>query len=300
MNDAGTGGPSGVWPDPTFVTDPIPDGTFADLRPDARVRRPAAPVSGAEIEKVLVLWDGSEPGEGELAALVRRLAPGYGADGMRLEVGKRPGVSRALAAWHVLQDEQKGELAPGAPSRLRQLLADDSPRGKRLVTVVKAPGRHRPQATPHASEYELILRHAARIELEARPEYLKLPAWSRMLGPDCLGFVAGDDPYPLRFGPFPSRVREFGDLTVAVTLAGTRDPARIRDQLPGGYFGAFDALVRDAGIRLGESTVAHWTRCDDNGNTAAHLSFLPPRGLPVLMAWELLSAEERKRGNKIS
>lgn len=282
---------AGSWPDPTFVTEAVPDGTFAVPR-GAPSRRPASD----GVDKVLVLWDGAVPDEDELKELVRRLVPGFGAHGADLALSESSGISRALAAWYVLDDERRGKLPPGASSRMRQLL-DGSPRGKRLVTVVDAPDG-RPRATPRAAVRELVLRHAARVELEARPEYPALPNWVRMLGPEPLDFITGDGPCPLRFGPFPSRMREFGDLTVVVSVAGTCDPDRIRAQLPGGYYGAFDALVRAAGIRLGESTVAHWIRCDDNGKTAAHLSFLPPRGLPMLMAVELLSAAER--GRKLS
>jgi hypothetical protein len=89
---------------------------------------------------------------------------------------------------------------------------------------------------------------------------------------------------------------------VLVTLLGLIKSAWIRELMPGGYMPQLDRLLRASAIRLGEVDVAHWILCrDQDGRSVVHLAYVPAtRGITALMPWDLLSAEEQRRGFKTS
>lgn len=102
-----------------------------------------------------------------------------------------------------------------------------------------------------------------------------------------------------RGGEISCQVRRFGDLDVLVSSFETIDPAGIRASLPGGYITQLDRLLKEYGIRVGSTDVAHWMLCRDprSGTPAVHLAYLSRvKGATVLMPWDLLTPQEQQGG----
>jgi hypothetical protein len=94
--------------------------------------------------------------------------------------------------------------------------------------------------------------------------------------------------------------RRFGGLDVVVTPLNSTSTVAILAAMPGGYMAELDAILRSRGIRLGGTDIAHWILCRDGDQTAVHLAYISAdREVPVLMPWDLLSDEERRRGSRI-
>jgi hypothetical protein len=156
----------------------------------------------------------------------------------------------------------------------------------------------RPTHPRHEWARDLIVDHVGRagaIDQRLRT----LPAWKQLTSSEVLDFVLNT---PHAYPPLPGRIggatRQFGELTMVVSMFKATAPREIRQMLPGGYMSQFFWLIGEFGIRLGESDVAHLLLCHDDANDAqsVHLSYLPAKtqDMGALLAVDLLSRKERR------
>lgn len=254
------------------------------------------------VEQVLVLWDGAEPVPGELADLVAFVEPDLGAT--PVQQVETPGISYALACWHLLEDEHAGELSPGAWRRARLALVEGEG-GRRLAAIARGPEADPrgpgPASVRHGWALEPMFRHLAWIELNGRPDLMTRPAWKRLCQPEVLDLVLDVDAYPTADGLINCRAVRSGELAILVSLFEVTEPDQIRAAMPVGYLQVLEHLVDSARIDLDETEVAHWILCRDPATeqTAVHLTYLPTRHGQALMPWDLLSEEERQGGEKL-
>ncbi|MEO3923098.1 hypothetical protein ABGB07_04360 [Micromonosporaceae bacterium B7E4] len=167
-----------------------------------------------------------------------------------------------------------------------------------VVDAVTSSPHKRVQASPqHEWARELVVAHVGRAEASGQ-RVTASAAWHRLASAEVMDFVldADDNAYPPTPGRIGGNARQFGDLTVLVSMFKVTRPQQIRRLLPGGYMSQFFWLLDQFCVRLGESDVAHWTLCRENAHKTVHLSYLPAEteGMSALLPIDLLSGKERR------
>ncbi|MEE6305992.1 hypothetical protein V1634_03985 [Plantactinospora veratri] len=170
-----------------------------------------------------------------------------------------------------------------------------------VVDDVHSSPYERTQAGPrHEWARELVVAHVGRVEAGGQRMTTRT-GWHRLTSAEVLDFVlgAGDAAYPPAPGRIGGIARQFGELTVLVSMFRATRPQQIRRLLPGGYVFQFFWLLDQFCVRPGESDVAHWILCHENAggdDGIVHLAYLPAEteGMSALLPVDLLSGKERR------
>ncbi|NEB37939.1 DUF5320 domain-containing protein [Streptomyces sp. SID14515] len=169
-----------------------------------------------------------------------------------------------------------------------------------VTEIVSRPCGGAPPPTERANPWaaDLMARHIARVERDL-PDLASHANWSVLTSDEVHEQVLRVHTSGPEGGQVACKVRRFGDLDVLVSSFDTIDPAVIRDHLPGGYIAQLDRLLKEYGIRVGSTDIAHWILCRDpgTGTPGVHLAYVTRvKGVPVVMPWDLLTPEEQKGG----
>jgi hypothetical protein len=215
-------------------------------------------------ECLLVLYQGVEPGAGELDQLLRVVEREADTDlvGAPVSIHYAAEPSELVAQALVLRLEEEGRVEPGAVRRLATYTAEVTG-GRRVVAVVWL-------AEVNAWVRRAIPAHLAK---HARSAVAQRPGWARLGSELAVSFVAC---------AVDGARRWFGDVHVVVSVLPEARPRRVRRLMPGGYLVWAEGVLR--GAQHGHIDVAHWLVC---GERNVHLAYWAA-GEPLLLPEKLL------------
>jgi hypothetical protein len=234
-------------------------------------------------ERVLILYQGDDPGTEEVHQLVKLVEREGGVDlvGVRISVYPTAEPSEMLAQALVLRLEDEGEVTHGALGRMTAYTVEAAG-GRRVVAAVWLD-------ETNAWVRRTIPVHMAKVAGTEFP-VVRRPGWERLTSEPALSFVAsaadGDG-------------RRFPDVHIVVSVLPEARPRRIRRLMPGGYVEWVDSVFRHAGAPLGQLDIAHWLVCVAGRRRLVHLAYWSTDDA-VLLPWELLSRAEKRRGDKLA
>ncbi|MGC4944266.1 hypothetical protein [Kribbella sp. DT2] len=146
-------------------------------------------------------------------------------------------------------------------------------------------------------EWSRELLPIALTKVEADPTFaqtVRLPGWQRQRSDEVSEFVAGASARSEdnELGRSASR---FGELDVIVSYCEDLPITDVRPRyFPHGYLPVLTGLVDGFGIPPRRRDLAHWVLCrSTEGETMAHLVYLPATEQTIVLPWDLMSPEEQ-------